>query len=59
MKSSQKDQVQGKFHKFHGKAKEIVGNLSDNPKLEAQGINEKIDGVVQVKTGQIKKVLGR
>jgi len=59
MKSSTKDQAEGKFHKVKGKLKEIAGELSDNPKLEAEGAAEKIAGKVQEKVGQVKKVLGK
>jgi len=33
--------------------------LSDNPKLEAEGTDEKIVGIVQEKIGQVKKVFGK
>jgi uncharacterized protein YjbJ (UPF0337 family) len=59
MKSSTKDQAEGKFHGLKGKVKEIAGKLSDNPKLEAEGTGEKIAGKVQEKIGQVKKVLGK
>ncbi|MFZ3208430.1 MAG: CsbD family protein [Geobacteraceae bacterium] len=59
MKSSTKDQAEGKFHELKGKVKEVAGRLSDNPKLEAEGAGEKIVGKVQGKVGQIKKVLGK
>ena len=59
MKSSTKDQAEGKFHALKGKAKEIAGKLSDNPKLRAEGTGEKIAGKVQEKIGQVKKVLGK
>jgi len=59
MKSSTKDQVEGTFHELKGKAKEVAGKLSDNPKLEAEGTGEKIAGKVQGKIGQVKKVLGK
>jgi uncharacterized protein YjbJ (UPF0337 family) len=59
MKSSTQDQAEGKFHKVKGKLKEIAGELSDDPKLEAEGTNEKIAGKVQEKIGQVKKVLGK
>jgi len=58
MKSSTQDQVEGKFLKIKGKIKEIAGELSDNPELEAEGTGEKIAGIVQEKIGQVKKVLG-
>ena len=59
MKSSTKDQAEGKFHETKGKVKEVVGKLSDDPELEAEGTGEKIAGKVQVKIGQVKKFLGK
>jgi len=59
MKSSTKDLAEGKFHKAKGKFKEIAGELSDNPELEAEGTAEKIAGNVQEKIAQVKKVLGK
>ncbi len=57
MKTSTKDQAEGKFHNIKGKLKEAAGKLSDNPKLEAEGTGEKIAGKVQEKIGQFKRVL--
>jgi len=57
MKSSTKDQAEGKLHQLKGTIKETVGKLSDNPKLEGEGTGEKIAGKVQEKIGQIEKVL--
>ncbi len=59
MKSSTRDETEGKFHQVKGKIKEIAGELSDHPELEAEGIDEKIAGKVQEKIGQVKKVLGK
>jgi uncharacterized protein YjbJ (UPF0337 family) len=59
MKSSTKDQAEGKFHQVKGKIKEVAGDLTDNPKLEDEGTDEKIVGKVQEKIGQVKKVLGK
>ena len=42
-----------------GKIKEVAGEISDNPKLEAEGTVEKITGQVQEKIGQVKKVWGQ
>jgi len=42
-----------------GKVKEVAGELSDNPELEAEGAGEKMAGNVQNKIGQVKKVLGK
>jgi uncharacterized protein YjbJ (UPF0337 family) len=47
------------FHEVKGKVKEVAGELSDNPKLEAEGTDEKIAGKVQEKIGEVKKVLGK
>jgi len=57
MKSSTKDQAEGKFHELKGSVKEFAGKLSDNPKLEGEGTGEKLAGKIQTKIGQIKKVL--
>lgn len=59
MKSSTQDQVEGKLHEVKGAAKEILGKLSDNPKLEGEGTGEKIAGKIQGKIGQINKVFGK
>ena len=59
MKSSTKDQVEGKFHEATGAIKEAAGKLSDNPKLQAKGTAEKINGKIQDKIGQFNKVLGK
>ena len=59
VKSSTKDQAEGTIHELKGKAKEIAGKVTDNPKLEAEGTGEKIAGKVQEKIGQVKKVFGK
>jgi uncharacterized protein YjbJ (UPF0337 family) len=56
MKSSTKDQAEGKFHEVKGKIKEAAGELTDNPKLESAGATEKVAGKVQQKIGEVKKV---
>ena len=59
MKSGTQDEAEGKWHRIKGKIKEVAGKLSDDPKLEAEGANEKIGGNVQEKIGQVKKVVGK
>jgi len=59
MKSSTRDKAEGKFHQMKGKIKEVAGDLTDNPKLEASGAVEKISGLAQEKMGQVKKVWGK
>ena len=58
MKTSSRDKVEGMFHEVKGEVKEVAGKLSDNPKLEAQGAEERIAGKVQEKISQIGKVFG-
>jgi uncharacterized protein YjbJ (UPF0337 family) len=59
MESSTKDKLEGTFHEVKGKAKEVAGKLSDNPKLETEGTGEKMAGKVQEKIGEVKKVWGK
>ena len=59
VKSSTRDEAEGKLHQVKGKIKEIAGKLSDDPELEAEGTGEKIAGKVQEKIGQVKKVVGK
>lgn len=59
MKSSIKDNAEGKLHQIKGKIKETVGKAVGNPNLEAEGKLEKLEGQVQEKLGQIKKVLDK
>jgi len=59
MKQSTEDKAIGKVHEVKGKIKEKVGQLMNNPDLEAEGQDEKIGGKVQKKIGQVEKVLGK
>ena len=59
MSPSTKDQIQGKFHEVKGKAKQAAGQVTDNPKLEAEGQTEKLTGKIQKKGGQVEKVRGK
>ena len=58
MKSSTHDEAEGTAKKIAGSVKETTGKLIGNPKLEAAGKAEKVEGQIQVKVGEIKKVLG-
>ena len=59
MKSSRTDKVQGAVNEAKGKAKEIAGIITDNPRLKAKGKAEQIGGKIQEKIGQIKQVVGK
>ncbi len=59
MKTSTRDQAEGKLHKMKGEIKETVGELINNPHLKAEGNVEKKEGKAQEKVGKIKKFLGK
>ena len=59
MKESTTDQIKGAVHSVKGGIKEKVGNVIGNPKLEAEGQDEKLAGELQKKAGQIEKVFER
>ena len=50
-----KDQVTGRIKEAEGKAKEIVGKIVGNEKLEAKGKIQKSLGVFQAQMGDLKK----
>ena len=47
MKSSTKDQVEGKLHEIKGKVKEAAGQVTNNPDLTNEGQAEKLTGKVR------------
>jgi uncharacterized protein YjbJ (UPF0337 family) len=57
MKPSTNDQLEGKFHEVKGAVKEKVGQVANDPDLEADGQDEKLTGKIQKKIGQIENVL--
>jgi uncharacterized protein YjbJ (UPF0337 family) len=57
MKTSTKDQIEGKCHELKGDVKEKAGQVTNNPNLETKGQTEKCAGKVQKKVGQIEEVL--
>ena len=59
MKSSTKDNTEGKLHKAKGTIKEVAGIVSGNKDLEAEGKEEDFDGKIQEKAGQVKKVMDK
>ena len=59
MKSSTRDEAEGKLHQVKCKVKEIAGKVSMNPHMEAEGQDESLSGKAQEKIGQVKKVVGK
>jgi len=59
MKPSINDQTTGKLHEVKGTIKEKVGELTNNPDLEADGRAEKDAGKVQHWVGKVEKAVGQ
>lgn len=59
MKSSTRDNAEGKIHQVKGMVKETVGKLVKDTNLESDGKVENFEGKVQEKIGQIEKVVGK
>jgi uncharacterized protein YjbJ (UPF0337 family) len=57
MKSSTHDNVDGTAKIMSGAVKQETGKLTRKPGLEAAGANERAEGHVQKKVGEIEKVL--
>jgi uncharacterized protein YjbJ (UPF0337 family) len=57
MKTSTKDQIEGKFHELKGDVKQKAGQVTNDPALETKGQSEKLAGKVQKKVGQVEGVL--
>lgn len=58
-KLSTEDKTKGKIHEVKGTIKEKVGELTNNPELEADGNTEKNAGKVQNLVGKIEKAIGQ
>jgi len=59
MKDSMTDKIEGGIHEIKGKIKETVGQVTKNPDLEAEGQAENLDGKIQNKIGDVKKVFDK
>jgi uncharacterized protein YjbJ (UPF0337 family) len=57
MKDSTKDTAAGTFREVKGRIKSHVGNLTNDPDLEADGIVEKTSGKIQEKIAQVEKII--
>jgi uncharacterized protein YjbJ (UPF0337 family) len=59
MKSSTKDKVKGSMKEGVGKVKEATGNAIRNPELQDRGTAQRVEGKVERKVGDVKKVFGQ
>ena len=57
MKPGTKNKIAGNVHEMKGTVKAKVGELTNNPGLEAEGVAEEIAGKVQTKVGQMQKAV--
>jgi uncharacterized protein YjbJ (UPF0337 family) len=57
MKPSTENVIGGKVHEVKGAIKEKVGELTNDPDLEREGIGEKIVGKIQKKIGRVEKAV--
>jgi uncharacterized protein YjbJ (UPF0337 family) len=53
MKQSTKNRAKGNYHELKGKVKQKVGEATNNPRLQAEGIGEKLAGKIQKKIGHL------
>jgi uncharacterized protein YjbJ (UPF0337 family) len=52
------DKIEGTFHENKGAVVEAVGHAVGNEKVEKDGKQEKIEGQIQRKVGEVKTVFG-
>jgi len=57
MQGSTKNRIRGKIRQAKGKAKQKVGKLARNTRLEAEGLDDQIAGTIQNVGGKIQKEL--
>jgi len=57
MKSSSKNRIRGKLRQTKGKAKEKIGRLARNTRLEAEGLDDQVAGTIQNLGGKIQEKL--
>ena len=57
MKSSTENKIKGKLHESKGKAKQVAGVVTDDPKLQSEGELEELRGKLQQQLGEIGKKL--
>jgi uncharacterized protein YjbJ (UPF0337 family) len=57
--TSTHDRVEGQVHEVKGAIKEKIGQATNNPNLQDEGTAEKLNGTIERKVGDIKKVFGK
>jgi len=54
-----KDEIKGKGKQISGAIKDKVGEVTNNPRLEAEGEAERLEGKVQQKVGKGRRKVGK
>ena len=54
-----KDEVKGKGKRIKGAIKDKIGEVTNNPNLEAEGETERREGKVQEKVGTVRRKVGK
>ena len=58
-RNSDRQQAEGTFHQKRGAAREKVGEVNNDPKLESRGRSEMIAGTVQKALGKMERLVGK
>ncbi len=54
-----RDQVEGKAEALKGKAKQVAGDLTNNPDLHDEGVADEVAGKTQDAIGHAKQKVGQ
>ncbi len=53
----EKEQISGKVDELKGKAKQAVGNATDDPGLQGEGVLDEAKGTVKQAVGNVKDAI--
>jgi uncharacterized protein YjbJ (UPF0337 family) len=53
----EKEQVTGKLDELKGKAKQGIGNATDDPGLQSEGLADKVKGKTKQAYGDVKEAI--
>jgi uncharacterized protein YjbJ (UPF0337 family) len=57
MKQGTKDKAKGTYRELKGEVKQRVGKATNNRRLQAEGLGEKLAGKIQKGIGQAERVV--
>ncbi len=57
MKESTKNRAKGRYHELKGNVKQKVGSATNNRRLQAEGLGERLAGKLQNAVGKAEKVI--